>query len=394
MRPAHRKRIVVLGVMSKHPVAGVVWQTLHYLVGFERLGYETYYVEAGGHQPSSLLGENGDGYRTEAAAAFLHSVLCRFGLGDRWAFHALHADGRCYGLTEDRLRELYRSADLIINLHGATTPRAEHSATGCLVYLETDPVQVQVQLHDQQREVISFLEPHRAFLTFGENLGRSDCGVPVSDRFHFRPTRQPVVLDMWGASGHRPGVAFTTVGNWRQMWRKVEYRGQVYHWSKHYEFLKFLDLPMRTGQSFELALSGRGMGERDGRRLARHGWVVRDALGFSLDLDAYQGYISGSRAEFTVAKDQNVRLRSGWFSDRSATYLASGRPVVTQETGFSANLPVGQGLFAFSSLEDAEAAVAEINADYQRHSRAALAIAREYFSHDVVLRALLAEVGL
>ena len=391
MSLARGKKIVVLGMLSKHPVAGVIWQYVHYLVGFQRLGYEVYYVEAGAHQPSWLLTERDDDDRSVRAAAFIDGVLRQFDLGDRWAFQALHADGRCYGLTEQQLGALYRSADLIVNLHGATVPLPEHSATDRLIYLETDPVQLQIELYENLQETIDFLAPHRAFFTFGENYGNPDCLLPVSDRFMFRPTRQPVVLDLWEPSAV-DGRAFTTIGNWHQGWRQVTFKGEVYHWSKHYEFMKFIDLPSRTGQPFELALTRFDDAAR--QLLEGHGWAVRDALGFSLGADAYRRYIRESRGEFTVAKDQNVRLRSGWFSDRSATYLAAGRPVITQETGFSNVLPTGDGLFAFSTSEQILEAVDRINANYEHHRDAAYAVARDYFSHDVVLGTLLEEVGL
>lgn len=392
MSAAPRKRIVLLGMMTKHPVAGVVWQTVHYLVGLERLGYEAYYVEAGAMHPSSMLAGGDDRDRSAAAAAFLDRVMRRFGLGDRWAFHALHADGRCYGMSDTGLRDLYRSAELIVNLHGATVPLAEHGETGRLVYLETDPVAVQIELFEGRRETIDYLAPHVAFFTFGESYGRPGCGLPVSERFEFRPTRQPVVMDFWEPFGNGAGPAFTTIGNWVQEWREIRFRGELYHWSKHLEFLKFLDLPERSGQAFELALSRCDDGTRG--LLEDRGWRVRDALGFSLDCDAYRAYIAASRGEFTVAKDQNIRLRTGWFSDRSATYLAAGRPVITQETGFSDHLPTGEGLFAFSTLEEIERAVDRINSDFERHSRAAREIAREHFGHEVVLPRLLAECGV
>jgi hypothetical protein len=216
--------------------------------------------------------------------------------------------------------------------------------------------------------------------------------VPVSERFNFRPTRQPVVLDFWQPYSNGTGHTFTTIGNWEQPWREISFQGEVYHWSKHFEFLKFLDLPSRTNQAFELALSS--CDEADQRTLESKGWKVRPALGFSTDLEAYRQYIVESRGEFTVAKDQNVRLRSGWFSDRSATYLAAGRPVITQETGFSNILPTGQGLFAFSTMEEIVQALESINSDYEHHRRAASAIAQEYFNYEVVLTRLLAEIGL
>ena len=168
--------------------------------------------------------------------------------------------------------------------------------------------------------------------------------------------------------------------------------GERYSWSKHNEFMKFIDLPQRTAQPFELALSSYEPGDQE--MLEGHGWQVRHALDFSTDPDAYRDYITGSRGEYTVAKDQNVRLRTGWFSDRSATYLAAGRPVINQDTGFSNVFPTGEGLFGFSTMEEILAAVEAINSDYARHSRAAEEIAREYFAHDVVLGRLLEDVGV
>jgi hypothetical protein len=200
-----------------------------------------------------------------------------------------------------------------------------------------------------------------------------------------------VVLDFW-QSNDPGGDTFTTIGNWRQAWNSVKFQGEVYHWSKHFEFMKFLDLPGRVPQPFELALSS--FDEVARQMLEEHGWRVVPAMDFSTDLNTYRQYIWRSRGEFTVAKDQNIRLRSGWFSERSAQYLAAGRPVITQETGFSNVLPTGEGLFAFSTMEEVVEAVDQINADYERHSRAATEIAREYFNYDVVLTRLLADAGL
>ncbi len=384
-------KVVLLGMMTKMPVAGVVWQTVHYLVGFRRLGYDAWYVEAHARTPSMFMEtEKDDGSR--AAVGFIADVMRRFGLRDRWAYHALHEDGRCYGLGEARLRALYRDAALLINLHGGTQPLPAHAAARRLVYVGTDPVQTEVELAHGNQATIGFLEAHSAFFTFGENYGAPDCGVPESHRFELKPTRQPVVLDFWKERcGGRPD-AFTTVANWRQPWRDIRFEGELYRWSKHHEFERFLDLPRRTGARFELALSG--CPAEALARLEGSGWRVRDALGISRDLEAYRGYIAASLGEFTVAKDQNVRLRSGWFSDRSATYLAAGRPVITQDTGFGNTLPTGRGLFAFSTLDDVVEAVEEIHDDYERQRRAASEIAAEYFDYRVVLGRLLEEVGL
>lgn len=388
---ARKKKIVLFGMMARLPVAGVVWQTLHYLIGLERLGYDVYYVEAHGCTPRAfMLHEDDDG--SGKAAGFVADVMGRFGFEDRWAYHAIHMGNAYYGLSELQLRELYRSADLLINLHGGTVPQPEHCATGRLVYLETDPVELQIELHQNVQTTVDFLASHCAFFTFGENYGRPDCRLPVSDRFKFLPTRQPVVLEFWGGDGGSTGGAFTTIANWRQLHRNVEFQGEIYYWSKHLEFLKFLELPRLTGQPFELALSS--CDEADRAMLEDHGWRITDGLGVSTDMDVYRDYISGSTAEFTVAKDQNVRLRTGWFSDRSATYLAAGRPVITQDTGFGNILPTGDGLFAFSEMRDITDAAEAIRSNHEHHSRAARDVAREYFGHDVVLGKLLADVGM
>jgi hypothetical protein len=383
------KKIVLLGMMTRMPVAGNIWLVVHYLLGFQRLGYDVYYVEAHGSTPRELM-ERPEDNSSVIAAAFIDRIMRRFDLGERWAFHGLHEGGRSYGMTDLQLRELYRSAELIINLHGGTVPSPEQIAGGRLVYLETDPVTWEVRLHNNDRKALALMEPHRAFFTWGLNYGRSDCEVPLPERFRFRPSPPPVLLDFWRSESASPGETFTTVGNWRQA-GDVKFRGEVYHWSKHYEFLKFLELPRRTAQSFELALAS--CEDEDQRLLEHHGWRVRAASGVSRDLDAYRSYITLSRGEFTVAKDQNVRLKSGWFSERSAQYLAAGRPVITQETGFSNVLPTGRGLFAFSTMEQIVQAVEVINADYAAHSRAAREIAHEYFAAERVLSNLIEHVG-
>ena len=200
-------------------------------------------------------------------------------------------------------------------------------------------------------------------------------------------------MEFWENARSGDAAAFTTIGNWRQPWREVQLNGQVLRWSKHHEFLKFIDLPQKIpAQPFELALSS--YDAADQQLLERHGWRVRPGMEVSRDLDVYRDYIAGSRGEFTVAKEQNIVLRSGWFSDRAVTYLAAGRPVVTQQTGFDNILPTGTGLFGFSTPEELVAAMESINSDYEKHRRAARQIARDYFSHEVVLGKILDSLGL
>jgi predicted glycoside hydrolase/deacetylase ChbG (UPF0249 family) len=386
---AGAKKFVLMGMMTRHPVAGMVWLTMQYLVGLQRMGYDVYYVEAHGGTPKSFMSQGDDGGR--AAAAFLDRVFIRFGLKNRWAYQAFHSDGHCYGMSQRAVDSLLREAALIFNLHGGTPPRPEHTRTGRLVYLGTDPVDREVALDQGDQEMIDLFAAHACHFTWGLNYGNPDCKVPFSRQFNLVHSAQPIVLDQWESS-LRPGPLFTTVGSWRQLWREIKIDGENYGWSKHNEFFKFIEIPERTAQKFELALGGCDATDR--ALLEEKGWRVRDGLRLSADIDDYRRYLIGSRAEFTVAKDQNVRLRSGWFSDRSAAYLAAGRPVVTQDTGFGNTLPVGEGLFPFNTVEEVLAAVDSINTDYERHSKAATEIAREYFSHDRVLGKILNHAGL
>lgn len=386
----HKKKIILLGMMSRHPVAGMVWLTMQYVIGLHRLGYDVYYVEAHGATPKFFMENDNDGL--ERAATFIAGVMDRFGLGSRWAYQALDGERKLYGLSESQLAALYHSADLILNLHGGTTPLPEYMAADRLVYIGTDPVDREIEVYHNNQETIDLLASHRVHFTWGENYGNSDCRVPVAAHFNFKPTRQPIVLDFWQNHDGVASGCFTTIGSWRQLWREIKFQNEVYHWSKHFEFLKFIDLPGRTSQRFELALGG--YLREDKEMLLQKGWLVCDALAFTLDLDAYTHYITASRGEFTVAKDQNVRLRSGWFSDRSASYLAAGRPVITQETGFSNILPTGEGLFAFSTMDEILQALDAVSSDYERHSKAAREIAQNYFSYDIVLPRLLAEAGV
>jgi hypothetical protein len=236
------------------------------------------------------------------------------------------------------------------------------------------------------------LDRHHVIATYGENYGAEDCGVPLDGRVYV-PTRQPVDLEQWPMVFTPGARRFTTIGNYRQEGFDIEWQGSMYRWSKHHEWERFIELPEKTGKEFELALM-HCEGE-DRERLLGAGWRLSSPAAMSLDpLGSYRRYIQDSRGEFTVAKDQNVRLRSGWFSERDACYLASGKPVVAQDTGFSNVLPTGEGLFAVKDADEAAAAVESINGDYRRHCEAARAIAVEHFEASGVARRLLEAVGL
>lgn len=388
-------RVVVLGIAGRLPFAGVAWQALHYLEAFRRLGHDVYYVEDTGEWPLDL-DRNEITADPRYTVEYLARVLGRNAFDDRWAYRAAPESGRVYGLSQQRLTEVLRDADVLVNLTGATVLRDEHLGIPVRIYLETDPVLPQIQAEQGDRFVLDHLAAHTHHFTFGENIGAPDCSIPVG-RIAYRTTRQPVVLDWWRRSiAESPGdgagrLSFTTVATWRHTSKDIEWRGRMLRWSKHDRFAPVLELPRRMRHRFELALAGADATAI--ARLTEHGWRVLDAIALTKELLPYRDYVQASDAEFTVAKEQYVQLRSGWFSDRSACYLAAGRPVVTEDTAFGAVLPTGRGLFAFRTLDDVPHAVDAIASDYAAHSRAALEIADAYFRAETVVARLLDGVG-
>jgi hypothetical protein len=387
-KPA-RGKIVVFGILFWYPLAGVTYQFLHYMLGLRRLGYDPYYVEDSGRwvYDPALNDLSPDASGNVGAVA---PVLEAHGFGDRWAFRGNYPDGVCYGMSEASLLRLYREADAFLNVTGAQELRDEHLACPRRIYVESDPFASQVRVHNGDEATIAALAAHDAHFTFGERLGAPDCDVPV-ERFRWLPTRQPVVLDLWENGAPSGGGAYNTITTWHNSGKDVVYRGETYYWTKDREFEKFLDLPLRRSGPFELAA---GVEEDVRLRLEGHGWRQVHSVEVSRDPHRYRDYIQSSRGEFTVARDQYVRPRTGWFSDRSACYLAAGRPVITQETGFSEILPTGKGLFGFSTMEDVLAAVDAIESDYEGNRRATREIAAEYFAAEKVVGSLMERAGL
>jgi len=386
---ASKGKIIVFGILFWYPLAGVTFQFLHFMLGLRRLGYDPYYIEDSGrwiYDPR--LNDLSPDASGNIAAVF--PALEAHGLGDRWAFRGNYPGGKCYGMREEQILQLYREADAFINVTGAQELREEHMVCPRRIYLETDPVASQVKIAQGDEGTIAALAAHDIHFSYGENFGAPDCKVPLG-RFTWIPTRQPVILDLWANSFDVESQPYTTIATWENKGKDITYNGETYYWSKDREFMKIIDLPQRRPVPFELAL---GKDEKVQRLLHEHGWRWTDSIEISGNLDRYRDYILRSRGEFTVAKDQNIRLRSGWFSDRSASYLAAGRPVITQETAFSNCLPTGRGLFAFETMEDILVAVDAVESDYSGHSRAAREIAQEYFAAEKVLGKLMQQAGL
>jgi len=387
--PPRRDVLLVLGIVGQYPMAGVAWQAIHYLVGFRKLGWDVYYVEDSGAPPydPEAGGVTGD---CKYAVRYVKSVMKRIGFADHWVYLDM-VKNETHGLDRSRLEELYHDASAIVNLCGATAPREEHRRGARLIYIETDPVYEQFKIASGEASSLGFLKAHDVLFTYGENLGKPDCPVPLK-QFTWHTTRPPVVTDMWEDRTDPAAVYFTSVASWANTGKDVTFGGVTYQWSKHVNFLRFLDLPKHTPQPFRLAmLPGDPAVEATVRGA---GWDLVDPAPTSRDIDTYRDFIYASRGEFTVAKDIYVRPRSGWFSDRSVCYLAAGKPVVTQDTAFGKFIPTGEGLFAYSTMEQAVDALARINADYPRHGAAARRIAADYFGAEAVLRRLLADAGV
>ncbi len=385
-------RAIVTGMIATYPVGGVAWDYGQYILGLEALGFETYYVEDTGgptYDPIQRLYGDDCAY----GVRFLHESLARLSpkLAGRWHFRS--ADGAFHGLPQRKLQHLIRAADVFVNVSGSALLRDEYMACPCKVLIDTDPGWNQFVNYPRWDAQPGWhgthgYRAHDHFFTYAERLGCPDCLLPdMSLTWH--PTRPPVATDRWQPRG--PERAWTTVMTWNNFLKPVEYQGRVFG-TKEMEFSKIEGLPQaRPEGQFEIAKGG---AEAPVARWQAAGWNVIDSHSISTTADDYRRYIEASRGEISVAKNLYVATRSGWFSCRSACYLAAARPVVVQDTGFSDIVPVGQGLFAFSDGDEAAAAIAEVESDYQRHSLAARAIAAEYFDARHVIRGMLSRIGL
>jgi hypothetical protein len=383
-------RIVVLHLAIRYPFAGGVWQLLHHLIGLRALGFEVCYIEDHG---AYVYDAHAKTISPNSAnnLKLVGGVLDRFGFAGRWGFRdPITKD--YVGMAKDKCLKLIRESDAVINLCGASEPREEHFASPLMIYIETDPGVFQVQIERGDPFALLNVSAHKLFFTYAYNIGQPDCRVPTAG-VAWHPTRPPVLLDEW-----HPGVgpanpsAFTTVGTWENIGKNVEVGGTTYYWSKHVNFARVLDVARRARQPIELATDINSGPDYDAA--VAGGFTFRPVVPMSLDIDDYREYISASRGEFTVSKDLYVRTHSGWFSDRTACYLAAGRPVITQLTGFEKYIPSGNGLLGFDDADSAIDAIRIVNADYPKHVKAAREIASEYFDARKLLEEIAAKAGL
>src|SRR5438105_2086886 len=382
-----------MGFMGSMPIAGVIWQHVHYVVGLQRLGHDVYYIEDSArlpYNPETFEVNNEFDY----AANVLDRLASEFDFEDRWAFCARYLKNNpTAGLPLNKISQLYCDADAILNICGTQEFNDDLLKSDRIIYVESDPGVEQIKIDKGVRSTIDYLSRHHALFTFGENVGTKSFPVPRHG-FKWHATRQPIVIDLWKTDrGPKRAAVFTSIANWSTSGLKdITWRRQKYLWSKSCEFLRFVAAPKNAGETFELATNIQDRKTRE--KFERNGWRFTSPMQMSVDYWLYRDYIQQSKGEFTVAKDQYVRLNTGWFSDRSACYLAAGRPVITQETGFTKIYGQQGGLFGFRRLPEIAEAVREINANYRHHSRMAREIAREFFEAEKVLASLLDRAGL
>ena len=382
-----RLRILVLGYIVRGPLGGLAWHHLQYVMGLARLKHDVWFLEDSDdydscYDPVRNVTDRDPTYGLH----FTASAFSRVGLGDRWAYYDAHTQ-RWLGPAAFRAPDLARTADLLLNLSCVNPLRPWFANVAQRALVDTDPVFTQIR-HLSDPGAMARAREHTAFLTFGENIGTPSSSIPA-DGLPWQPTRQPVVLDAWPVTPGRPGGRFTTVMQWESY--PAREHGGVRYGMKAESFAPYLDLPAGAGKDavFELALGSPGA-PRD--LLRERGWKLRDPRRPTRDPWIYQRYLQRSKAEFGIAKHGYVASGSGWFSERTAAYLASGRPAVVQETGFSRWLPAGSGVVPFRSPAEALAGVAEVNARYPHHCRAARELAAAHFDSNRVLSDLLTRV--
>ncbi len=376
-----RLRVIVTGLIAQYPLGGVTWDYIQYVAGLARLGHDVYYVEDTGQWPYNPAER---GLRNDCTfnVAYLASVMERFRLGDRWAYRSPW-QSQWFGLSDRERSDVLASADLIINVSGTLARPEEYRHAGRLVYIDSDPVFTQVKIARGQHDLRQMVDAHDVHFSFGECLG---ANVPTTGHA-WLPTRQPILLDEWRSATPPTGDAFTTVMNWTS-YNEVTHEGRTYG-QKDIEFRRFLELPSAVAPHvLEIALSDGRTRHAPRELLAHHGWRIVDPGEVCPDVDSYRAYIQSSPAEWSVAKNGYVAGQAGWFSCRSACYLAAGRPVVVQDTGFTRLLPSGDGIVPFSSFDEAATAVSDVRARYRHHAEAARGIAETWFDSRIVLGSL------
>lgn len=378
-------KIVVLGYIVRGPLGGMCFHYLQYLLGLKRLGHDVFYLEDSDSYPSCY-----DPLRLEVTSdpaygiRFISRLFEKYKLKDRWAYYDEHSNS-WFGNSKQQVEKFCKGADVLINISNVNPLRDWWASIPNRILIDTDPSFTQIR-HIEERRYHSIAEAHTHFFSFGEHFGKPGCLMP-NDGFDWKPTRQPIVMDLWNNNLSVPFANWTTVMQWDSYDERV-FNGIKYG-MKSVSFQKFLDLPKTCNEKMELALGGKN---NPADELRSHGWIISNPLQVALSDDDFGSYVKHSKGEFSVAKQGYVISKSGWFSERSANYLASGKPVILQDTGYSTDIETGNGIFAFNTMEDINSAFDKVNADYGRQCRYAREIAGEYFDSNKILTALLSRI--
>lgn len=383
-------RVVVGGALANKPRnGGEAWVRLSWILALQELGFEVLFVE----QLSTEACVDDEGapapFEQSANARTFEHATHAFGLAGRSAL-VLDGGGRSVGMRWPELEAWVESADLLVNIGGHVDLEAIRDRIDCRAYVDIDPGFV--QFWEAAKIPGAKLEGHDHYFTIGENIGKPDCEVPTLG-LEWHAIRQPVVPAAWPVLEGADPERFTTVGSWRGSYGPIQFEGRTYGLKVH-EFRRFIEMPRRAEGQFEIALLIHPDDDADLAALQENGWRVVDPRAAAGSPEAFRRYVQGSGAEFSVAQGIYVETRCGWFSDRSIRYLATGRPVLVQDTGLDGLLPVGEGLLTFRTMEEAVEGAARIRADHASHSRSARALAEEYFAPERALRSLLEVTGI
>jgi len=375
-------RIIITGYMIRHPVAGNLLAYFHYVLGLHRLGHEVMYLEESGWSYSCYDPETKDWQdHPDTGLRIVRELMAEYGL-DVPLCYVNRETGKVVGAEWDEIKRMLGEADLLINIGGVCW-LPEFLLCRRRILIDLDPLFTQVDLFGAK-----LIDDYHYHFSYGSNIGKPFCTIPTNG-VNWLPTVPPVIPELWSGAAPSTDAPFTTIGNW-SAYGAITYDGEHYG-QKDEEFLRLINLPLLTSQKLELAISGASAEIKE--QLKQFGWSVKDAgEEVSTDINTYRNYILGSRGESSAAKNAYVKTNSGWFSDRSVCYLAAGLPVILQNTRFTDWLPSGNGVLAFSSLEEAVSCIEKVNADYLTHRNAAREIAEKVFNYKVVLPRLV-EIG-
>lgn len=395
-------RIIVGGVIGLYSTGGATWDYLQFPLGLKSMGHDVYYLEDTMRSPHNANKKKWDECSWLDATEcidYLKTCMENFNLSDKWAYRD-YGSGKCFGMSLKKVKEICNTADVFINISASTVLREEYLKIPIRIFIDSDPMFTQIQsliqpAHKIKNSMKELIDKHNYLFSFGENIGNNDCKIPTLGR-NWLPTRQPICLSYWESNNSVAKFSLTSVMNWTEQ-KKLMFADKVWG-QKDVEFEKFLDLPnFFPNTKFEIVINPpvdrKNPAETKSKfnrlRIKNSGWQVLNPKKYVATSEAYKNFIQRSYAEFSVAKETYVKSNSGWFSCRSACYLAAGKPVITQDTRWSNFIPSGQGLFAFTDLQTAKDAIEEVTRNYKQHAKAAKDVAQEYFDSNKVLTQML-----